>query len=226
MPQRQYYHAYDDRYRQIHSQNLQWFDQNPSAIVLDTVRKFAVSSSSKILEIGCGEGRDAFSLMQLSYDLLATDVSPAAISFCQNKMPEYRNRFQVLDCITESLPEKFAFIYAVAVVHMLVLDVDRDAFYHFIYDHLTDDGIALICTMGDGVSQRQTDISKAFDIHDRIHEPTGTPVRIASTSCRMVDFQTFEMEIRRNQLEIVDSGLTAIAPDFPKMMYSVVRKVL
>ena len=38
--QRKYYEAYDDRYRQIHSQNLAWFDESPSAIVLETIREF------------------------------------------------------------------------------------------------------------------------------------------------------------------------------------------
>ncbi len=33
MPERKYYNAYDDRYRQVHEQNLQWFGENPSPIV-------------------------------------------------------------------------------------------------------------------------------------------------------------------------------------------------
>ena len=223
MPKRKYYNAYDDRYRQVHEQNLQWFDKNPSAIVTETIREFSVSHQHKLLEIGCGEGRDAYPLLEQGFDLLATDVSPEAIAFCKKRMPDYAKRFQILDCVTEKMSETFDFIYAIAVVHMLVPNADRYAFYNFIRRHLKSNGIALICTMGDGNIERQTDIRTAFDIQSRIHEQTGKAVQIASTSCRMVNFQTFENELEQNGLVIIKKGITAIEPDFPQMMFAVVR---
>lgn len=60
----------------------------------------------------------------------------------------------------------FDFIYAIAVVHMLVLDEDRDGFYRFIYNHLKPEGLALICTMGDGEYEVKSDINQAFDIQN------------------------------------------------------------
>lgn len=119
---------------------------------------------------------------------------------------------------------QFDFIYAVAVIHMLVPDSDRDAFYQFIRNHLKPGGIGLICTMGDGTEERQTDIGSAFQLQDRVHEPSGTAVQIASTSCRMVNFQTFSEELKRNGLTAVNQGITSVEPDFPQMMYAVVKK--
>ena len=223
MPIRKYYDAYDDRYRQVHEQYLQWFDENPSHIVVETVREFSFSQKHKLLETGCGEGRDAYALLKQGFDVLATDVSPEAISFCQKRMPAYKDHFQILDCVTGKLDHTFDFIYAVAVIHMLVPDADRNAFYSFIHEHLNANGIALICTMGDGKIERQSDISAAFDIQNRIHEQTGKTVQIAGTSCRMVNFQTFEKELRQNCLIIMRQGVTAIEPDFPQMMFAVVR---
>ena len=72
---RKYYEAYDDRYRQIHERNLQWSGENASSIVGEIIRDFSISNHQKILEIGCGEGRDAFPLLRQGFDLLATDVS-------------------------------------------------------------------------------------------------------------------------------------------------------
>lgn len=224
MPERKYYNAYDDRYRQVHEQNLQWFGKNPSPIVAETIREYLISHRHKILEIGCGEGRDAFSLLKQGFDVVATDVSPEAIAFCQKRMPDYAVRFQVLDCVTQRLNDSFDFIYAVAVVHMLVPDEDRNAFYTFIQKHLKRDGLALICTMGDGNTERKTDIRTAFDLHHRIHEQTGKSVQIASTSCRMVNFQTFEKELEQNGFLRIKQGITAVEPDFPQMMFAVVRK--
>lgn len=225
MPERKYYAAYDDRYRQVHEQNLKWFHESPSPIVTETIHDFLILRQHKILEIGCGEGRDAYPLLEQGYDLLATDISSEAISFCQKKMPDYAEHFRLLDCVTEKLNDAFDFIYAVAVVHMLVPDADRNAFYSFIREHLKTDGIALICTMGDGSMEHQTDIRTAFTLQNRIHEQTGKAVKIASTSCRMVNFQTFEKELEQNGLAVVKQGVTAIEPDFPQMMFAVVTTI-
>lgn len=222
--QRKYYEAYDDRYCQVHKEKLQWFQKEPSAIVIETAEEFSLLPAHKILEIGCGEGRDAIFLLQKGYDVLATDVSAEAIRYCAEQFPAFSERFQVLDCLGEELAESFDFIYAVAVVHMLVPDEDRNGFYQFIRKHLKGDGIALICTMGDGNIERQSDISNAFDIQERVHEQTGKRMQIASTSCRMVGLQTFSKELVRNGLSVLRQGITCVEPDFPQMMYAVVRK--
>ena len=74
-----YYEAYDDRYRQIHGQNLQWSSDQPSAIVARTMERFSISRVDALLEIGCGEGRDGAVLLREGYRHLATDISPEAI---------------------------------------------------------------------------------------------------------------------------------------------------
>jgi SAM-dependent methyltransferase len=221
--ERKYYEAYEDRYQQIHSIGLQWFYDDPSPIVMEIIQKLGIQKDHLILELGCGEGRDAHPLLQNGYSLLATDSSPAAIDFNKKKRPEYANHFMVLDCLNGSLTDQFDFIYAVAVVHMLVPDADRNAFYNFICDHLSPNGIALICTMGDGKMERQTDIRNAFDLQKRTHEQTGLELNIASTSCRMVSFSTFEKELKNNKLKIRETGITNASPDFPVLMYAVVK---
>lgn len=222
--QQKYYEAYDNRYRQIHGQNLQWASDQPSAIVAQTMEQFSVSPGDALMEIGCGEGRDAAALLRGGYDLLATDVSPEAIRYCREKYPAYAARFQRLDCVTERLEQRFDFLYAVAVVHMLVADEDRDGFYAFVREHLKPRGVALICTMGDGQLELQSDVAAAFDVAERIHEGTGKTVRVAGTSCRMVSFETFCRELRRNGLAVLSQGFTAVEPDFSQMMYAVVQR--
>lgn len=220
--ERQYYEAYDDRYRQVHAKGLQWFADAPSGIVLETVRKLQLNERHKLLEIGCGEGRDATVLMKEGFDLYATDISREAITYCRKKFPKFAARFAILDCIDGELDKEFDFIYAVAVLHMLVEDAHRNAFYRFIRKHLTQDGKALICTMGDGETQCSSDITNAFCLQDRVHEQTGTPVRIASTSCRMVSFETLENELAVNGFAVLEKGVVPVEPDFAQMMYAVV----
>ena len=191
---------------------------------METVQEFHIDRISRILELGCGEGRDAYLLLKDGYNLLATDISDEAIAYDRKRWPEYAENFAVLDCIAGEMPAKFHFIYAVAVVHMLVEDGDRDGFYAFIRDHLTPDGIALICTMGDGKFERKTDAVKAFQLQNRTHEQSGREVQIASTTCRMVSFETLHRELSRNGLTILKEGITAAMPDFSELMYAVVKK--
>lgn len=222
--ERKYYEAYDDRYRQVHSENLRWFMEDPSQIVSDVIAEFGISKTDKLLEIGCGEGRDARFLLENGYDLLATDISAEAIEYCRKEMPRFREYFQVLNCLADRMDGKFDFIYAVAVIHMLVLNEDRNGFYRFVREHLKENGIALICTMGDGIMERESDISNAFDLQERLHEESGQTVCIAGTSYRAVSFETFRRELAENSLLILKEGLTEVVPDYGEMMYAVVKR--
>ena len=222
--QRKYYEAYDDRYRQIHSRDLKWFHDGPSPIVKQTDLSHGITKEHKLLELGCGEGRDAYPLREEGYDLTATDISPEAIRFCREMWPHHAHRFRVLDCIHGEDEGIYDLIFAVAVIHMLVEDEDRDAFYRFFREHLRDGGLGLICTMGDGDTELCSDIRNAFELQERVHEQTGRKVRIASTSCRVVTFETFRNELVRSGLKVIDSGITSVEPDFPQMMYAVISK--
>jgi len=221
---RKYYEAYDDRYHQVHALNLQWFDDSPSPIVYKTIEKLKVSIKDAILELGCGEGRDAIFLLRNGYTVTATDVSPNAIQYCQSKFPDFEENFRCLDCVDGEFEVSYKFIYAIAVLHMLVDSCDRFAFYRFIYQHLTNDGYALICSMGDGNIQYKTDTAAAFDLQERIHDQTGKALNVAATSCCIVNFTRFSDEIVSSSLDIVEAGLTDTVPGFNQMMYAIVRR--
>ena len=217
-----YYEAYDERYKIIHQKGYSWSSDSSTPIVTDTISKYSISKESAILEIGCGEGRDAFALLNEGYNLLATDISEEAISYCRQLKPEYSDHFKVLDCINGHHESAYDFIYSIAVIHMLVIDDDRNGFYRFIYEHLNDNGIALICSMGDGIKESASDISKAFDIVERDH--SSGSVDVPATSLRMIGFNTFEKELDCNNLSVIEKGITPSFPDFNSLLYAVVRK--
>lgn len=217
-----YYAAYDERYKTAHRKGVRWASTVCTPIVMDIIRRYHIQPEYDLLELGCGEGRDAKVVLESGFRLTATDISREAISFCQKNMPAYVRNFSVLDCLSCELDSSFDFIYAVAVVHMLVLDGDRSGFYRFIHDHLKPEGLALICTMGDGETEMQSDITKAFELQERDHE--SGKMRVAATSCRMVSFRTFEKELADHDLSVVEKGITSAFPEFDKLMYAVVKK--
>ena len=103
------------------------------------------------MEIGCGEGRDAIFLLNKNYNIVAIDYSNTAIEKCK-ELSEYKydNKFKQFDILNDKLDEKYDFIYSIAVIHMFVTEDHRNKFYKFIYEHLKQNGIALIVSMGDG----------------------------------------------------------------------------
>ena len=219
---KKYFEAYDDRYQAAHEKGVSWLSEVPTPIVLETIKKYRFDPCAPMLEIGCGEGRDAKAVLEQGYHLLATDISREAIAYCRARLPAFAGRFETLDCVRDSHPDRYRFIYSVAVIHMLVLDEDRNAFYRFIRDHLADGGLALICTMGDGEREMQSDIENAFQPQEREHE--SGPMLVAATSCRTVSFETFENELRANRLKLLEKGITSSLPDFDSLMYAVVEK--
>ena len=220
---KKYYEAYDLRYRQVHAQGLRWFDDAPTPLVAQVMEQYGIGPENRMLEIGCGEGRDAAALMAKGCDLLATDVSPHAVEDCRARFPQWKEHFRMLDCLKDKLEEPFDFIYAMAVLHMLVLDEDRAGFWQFFHDHLTENGLGLVMVMGDGEMVRATEVSAAFDTQVRMHEKSGREVEMAATSCRMVTEETLMEEIRAAQLVAVETGRTA-CEDFPMAMYAVVKR--
>lgn len=193
-------------------------------ILQELTVQFGIRKTDKILEIGCGEGRDALWLLEQGYDILATDVSKEAISYCKKKNSKFSHLFFQLDVCEERLPQTFKFIYSISVIHMLVNQEDRNRFLTFIRDHLDEDGYGLILTMGDGEYEVTGDITSAFDSVKRTHQGTGQEVAVAATSCRMVNFATLEQEIANNGLHILQKGITSIILDFPQIMYALVKR--
>ena len=221
---KKYYEAYDKRYRQIHEKGLSWSTEDSTPIVEEMIRKYSLEDE-KMLEIGCGEGRDARYLLDRNYDLLAIDVSAEAIDYCMKKDLEHKDKYVVADVLAEnSIDGKFGFIFSVACLHMLVPDEDRRGFYRFIYNHLEDDGCALILSMGDGTAERESDISEAFHDVKRIHQESEEEVCIAATSCRVVNSAIFQKEAQDSGFRILEYGLTQIENHFDQMMYMIIKK--
>ena len=75
-----YYEAYDKRYKQVHDKGLAWSTNSNTKIVEEIIKKYHLDRE-KMLEIGCGEGRDARYLLNKNYNVLATDISQEAIDY-------------------------------------------------------------------------------------------------------------------------------------------------
>lgn len=218
-----YYKAYEDRYYKIHKYDMLWSSQERTTEIKEVIDKYNISLDDKILELGCGEGRDAFYLLNQGYDVLAVDYSNSAIEKCRSlSNHKFDNRFRQLDIIKDLLDEKFKFIYSIAVLHMFVLDEHRDVFLSFIREHLDKDGIAFICVLGDGKKEFASNVENAFEEVEREVLNNGFKVKVATTSCKIVDWSTLEKEVSRNNLRIEKKWISEKVPEFNPAMCLIV----
>ena len=63
--------TYNERYRQVHARSQQWFSDEPTPIVEQLLQRRFVPEGAELLEIGCGEGRDAAYLLKKGWRVLA-----------------------------------------------------------------------------------------------------------------------------------------------------------
>lgn len=218
---RPYYEAYEGRYAAVHALGLQWAGDAPTPAVARTIAACGIGKGARLLELGCGEGRDARPLLAGGYDLLATDVSEEAVAYCRRRDPAHAAQYRALDCVTGALEARFDLIYAVAVLHMLVEDAHRRAFYRFVRAHLAEGGVALICTMGDGETERCGDPRAAFLPEERLHRPSGRVLTLPTLPMRMVSFDTLRRELAGAGLEPLSLELTRAEPEFDSLMTAV-----
>lgn len=216
-----YYKAYNQRYQQVHDEGLLWFSSNPTPEVMAWIKHNKISKLDNICEIGCGEGRDTMNLAGLGYKLVGADISDIAINKCKelSKSREIKVDWKVLDAtkLKETKLEKYQWIYSVATLHMLVEDEDRKAFLKSLYDQLKPGGKCLIVSMGDGVNERKTDISQAFELQERTHMTTGRSFELAGTSYRAVNWENHKKELLETGF-IIEETLNTENDDYFKCM--------
>ena len=220
-----YYKAYEKRYSQVYENNMLWSAKENTPDVLNCIKNYKINKKSKILDLGCGEGRDAICLLNNGYNVMAVDYSQTVIEKCkQLSNNKYNEHFIQLDLINDKMNCKFDFIYSIAVLHMFVLNEHRDKFLSFVREHLKNDGICLICVLGDGNREYVSNIDEAFKNIKRTVMNNNAELEIAATSCKIVNWEQLECEIINNGLKIEQKWISNNIPEFDSSMCVVVKR--
>lgn len=206
-----YYKAYEKKYKQVYKENMLWSSKLFTPDVINFINDYKVNKQDRILDLGCGEGRNAIYLLEKGYNVLAIDYSSSVIDMC-NKLSsnKYERHFKQFDIIEDEEKEKFNYIYSIAVLHMFVLKEDRNKFLSFIRTHLLEDGRCLLCILGDGKQNYTSNIKDAFKDTKLVVMNTNKNLDIATTSCNIVNWEELEQEILKNDLLIGKNGYQLI----------------
>ena len=218
-----YYKAYENRYSIVHNTGELWETTKPTKEVYEAIKKYKIKG--QILDLGCGEGRDAIYLLEKGYNILALDYSTSAIKKCNELTNnKYINNFRQFDIFEDELNEKYDFIYSVAVVHMFLLEQHRKKYYEFIYNHLKKDALALIISLGNGKEEYKTNIEDAFKTVKRININTNSQIEVTATSCYVKPISKMIEEIQKYNLTIIEHKIVNDLPNFVQCEYFIVKK--
>lgn len=202
-----YYQAYNERLKKIHGMGELWFSTDPTPELLAWLREYKVPEDEQILEIGCGEGRDAIHLAELGYAISACDISEQAIVKC--KELSEKKGVEVDWLIADALKlekvlkkRRYKWVYSIGTLHILVYDEDRQQFLARLYSVLQPGGRALLVNMGNGEEERKTDPNIAFEEVERnLLCDERKKVKVSATSCRVVSWE-------RHRRELQEAGFT------------------
>ncbi len=89
----------------------------------DLVEEFG--QDVKLLEIGCGNGRDSILFSRAGFDVTAIDVAPGAVELANKNANEAETKINVMEANAESLPfgsEEFDAVFSISVLHSSDLD--------------------------------------------------------------------------------------------------------
>lgn len=136
-----YYHAYEDRYKDVYRQGVKYWCDFPWEVRedltgLDSVLDFAGARPGihRVLEPGCGEGHLALALIQRGFDYLGIDLAPSALEKARLRLKEAglvdHARFILHDATDLSFLPAASFDLAIdnKFLHMLVVDQDRQKY--------------------------------------------------------------------------------------------------
>lgn len=183
---KKYYEAYEKRYQRVHEYGLLWFKSEPTPELINWISFFNIPLKERVLEVGCGEGRDVIYMAGMGYQMTATDISEEAIKTCI-KMSNDKNiniSFKVEDFVCKDSQEldMFNWIYSIGTLHMLVDEEDRKRFLRNLYGSLAPFGKLLLINKGDGKKSFKTDKDEAFHLVDREHFSDNKEIKLEATS--------------------------------------------
>jgi len=98
-----------------------WADLEPNPLLLGHLDQNRVKDGSRAITIGCGLGDDAEVLSQYGYRVIAFDISPSAITMCQQRYPDSTVDYVVADLFSFSTEwlHKFDLVYECNTLQIL-----------------------------------------------------------------------------------------------------------
>ena len=192
---------YDDFYADIYDY-LVFNNLKNDYEVGEIINIASPSSSSKILDIGCGTGHHVSSLGSKGLDILGIDISPSMIKTAKKNYPDYN--FKVADALNGNEFERDSFTHILCMYFTIYYFNDKTQFFNNCFNWLMPGGYLIV------------------HLVDRAHFdpilPPGNPLmyvspqryakeRITSTKVKFTDFSysaDFKLDESNDQAKFIE----------------------
>ncbi len=120
---------YDERYG---TEGLYW-DSHPSAACYEILKLMPPDRPVRVLDIGCGEGRNALFLARNGYDVEAFDISQKGVDKAARLASEIGVKIKAFQAnvVEARLTEEYDILFSTAVFQCIPVDLRSQIFEHY-----------------------------------------------------------------------------------------------
>lgn len=126
-----YYFGYEERYKKIYSVGADlWETGKPNESLLMVFRKYPNLFKGKVIDLGCGEGRDTIFLHKQNIDVRGIDISHSAIEKAKEKIGNFNDEPSIFSTgnvlyLNKYEDETFDLAMNMGCLHMINKNSDR-----------------------------------------------------------------------------------------------------
>lgn len=131
MPKQGGLYAYEDRYRMLYEEGVEfWNEHETHPILLDLLK--GLDKDSKCIDLGCGEGFEARAIAKEGFEVIGVDLAPIVIKKATESTPKnLKVKFingDVTDLSTIGIEDKtFDLVTNIGCLHMMEDQEDRNS---------------------------------------------------------------------------------------------------
>jgi len=133
--------VYDGFYAEVYD-HLVFNNLKDDYEVGEIINKTTPSSTSKILDIGCGTGNQVVNFSQKGYNIIGIDISPSMIEKAKEKYPNYN--FQVSDAINSEIFTSNSFTHITCLYFTIYYFENKRQLLENIYKWLVPGGYFIV----------------------------------------------------------------------------------
>jgi ubiquinone/menaquinone biosynthesis C-methylase UbiE len=126
-----YYFGYEERYRTVYDNGADlWESENPNKSLIEIFKQYPKLFNGKVIDLGCGEGRDTIFLAQNKVDVQGIDISHSAINKAKEKYEVYADSKEIFHIgnvlyLNKFEDHTFDFAMNMGCLHMMNRNEDR-----------------------------------------------------------------------------------------------------
>lgn len=176
--------------------------KNIDIYLLDQIQKGRVTKATKILDAGCGKGRNSYFLLDQGFDVWGCDPLSESIEELHNLYPSQVDRYTVSSIEEYPNNQKFDFIICNAVLHFAQSHEHFQLMMKSMSDMLSETGVLFIRMTSD------------FAIHPSFGDGESGRVQLPDGTTRYLLNRTqLTLAISQNQLKFVEPLKTVNVDD-------------